>query len=109
MRTSARLLTAAVAAVLACTLMVFGASSAPAAGPAIQDYSARGEARGLDVSFTFSGSLFERLVDLGVPMGRSEVDSQGGNSSSSVAAQVFPGDLVGGAAGEQLPGYREAT
>jgi hypothetical protein len=109
MKKKTRLGAAMLAAALACGLLFVGAASAPAAGPAIENYQAQGEARGLDVSFTFSGSIFERLLDLGIPAARSGVSSEGGGAARGVAAQVFPGDLVVGAAGEQIPGYRQAV
>jgi len=109
MTKAARLVAAGIAAAVACSLMLIGAVSAPAAGPSIESYQAQGEARGLDVSFTFSGSIFERLVDLGVPLARSDVDSEAGGSSRGVASQVFPGDLIIGSVGEGFPGYRQAV
>jgi hypothetical protein len=109
MTKTTRLAAAMIAAALACALLFVGATAAPAAGPDIESYQAVGEARGLDVSFTFSGSIFERLLDLGIPQARSGVTSEGGGASRGSAAQVFPGDLVIGAAGEQIPGYRQAV
>jgi hypothetical protein len=109
MTRTTRLAAAMIAAALACALLFVGATSAPAAGPAIESYQAQGEARGLDLSFTFSGSIFERLLDLGMPEAKSTVSSEGGGASRGAAAQVFPGDLVVGAAGEQIPGYRQAV
>ena len=78
-------------------------------GTPIEAYQASGEARGFDIAFTFQGSIFERLLDLGMPLARSAVSSEGGGNSRGVAAQLFPGDLVIGAAGEQIPGYRQAV
>jgi len=104
-----RLGAAMIAAAVACALLFVGATSAPAAGPTIESYQAQGEARGLDVSFTFSGSIFERLLDLGMPQAKSAVTSEGGGASRGAAAQVFPGDLVIGAVGEAFPGYRQAV
>jgi hypothetical protein len=98
--------------VVACAASAFligAAASAPAAGPAVVDYRAIGSARGLDVAFTFQGSLFERLVDLGVPAARSDLNSEAGGASSGSAAQLFPGDLLIGALGESIPGYRQAV
>jgi len=109
MTKTARVAAAAMAAAIACALLLVGATSAPAAAPAIESYLSQGEARGLDVSFTFSGSIFERLLDLGVPHARSVVSSEGGASSRGVAAQVFPGDLIIGAVGESFAGYRQAV
>lgn len=104
-----RLAAATTAAVLACASLLVGAVSAPAAGPPIESYQSGGQARGLDVAFTFSGSIFERLLDLGLPHARSNVISEGGGASRGAAAQLFPGDLVVGALGESFPGYRQAV
>lgn len=103
-----RIATAAVAACLASLLMFASAVSAPGGTP-IESYRATGEARGLDIAFTFQGSIFERLVDLGIPAARSDLNSEAGGAARGVAAQLFPGDLIVGAAGEQLPFYRQAV
>jgi len=100
---------AAMAAAIACALLLVGATSAPAAAPSVESYDSGGEARGLDVSFTFTGSIFERLVDLGIPRAGSDVNSEGDGTSRGIAAQIFPGDLVIGATGESFPGYRQAV
>jgi hypothetical protein len=93
---------------LASLLMFASAVSAPGGTP-IESYRAAGEARGLDIAFTFQGSIFERLVDLGIPASRSDLNSEAGGAARGVAAQLFPGDLIVGAAGEQLPFYRQAV
>lgn len=107
MRSPSRIATAGVTAAMASVILFVGAVGSVAAGPPVESYHALGEARGFDVAFTFQGSLFERLLDLGVPHARSSVTSEAGGESRSSAAQLFPGDLVIGAAGEQIPGYRE--
>jgi hypothetical protein len=109
MRNPTRISAAGITAAMACVLLFVGAVSAPAAAPPIESYQASGEARGFDIAFTFQGSLFERLLDLGMPHARSSVSSEGGGASRGTAAQLFPGDLVIGAAGEQIPGYRQAV
>jgi hypothetical protein len=108
MRGRGRTATAIVACAAAAFLML-AAASAPAAGPPVVDYRAIGSARGLDVGFTFQGSLFTRLVDLGIPSARSDLNSEAGGASSGSAAQLFPGDLIIGAVGEGFPGYRQAV
>jgi hypothetical protein len=107
MRSPSRIATAGMTAAMASVILFVGAVGSIAAGPPVESYQALGEARGFDVAFTFQGSLFERLLDLGVPHARSSVTSEAGGESRSSAAQLFPGDLVIGAAGEQIPGYRE--
>ncbi|MGH2784769.1 MAG: hypothetical protein ACRDJ1_05880 [Actinomycetota bacterium] len=109
MRSPSRVAAAGMTGAIAVVMLIAGAVSSTAAGPPVESYQATGEARGLDVAFTFQGSIFERLLDLGVPNARSTVGSEGGGSSRSSAAQLFPGDLVIGAAGEQIPGYRQAV
>jgi hypothetical protein len=109
MRSPTRIAAAGITAAMACVLLFVGAVSAPAAGTPIEAYQASGEARGFDIAFTFQGSIFERLLDLGMPHVRSSVSSEGGGASRGTAAQLFPGDLVIGAAGEQIPGYRQAV
>ena len=109
MRSPTRIAAAGLTAAMACVLLFVGAVSAPAAGPPIESYQASGEARGFDIAFTFQGSIFDRLLDLGMPLARSAVSSEGGGNSRGVAAQLYPGDLVIGAAGEQIPGYRQAV
>ena len=109
MRSPTRIAAAGLTAAMACALLFVGAVSAPAAPTPIEAYQASGEARGFDIAFTFQGSIFDRLLDLGMPLARSAVSSEGGGASRGVAAQLYPGDLVIGAAGEQIPGYRQAV
>ncbi|MEX2554816.1 MAG: hypothetical protein WEB06_04200 [Actinomycetota bacterium] len=103
-----RVAAASVAACLACALM-FAAAVSSSAGTPIESYRATGEARGLDVAFGFAGSLFERLVDLGLPFARSDLNSEAGGAARGSAAQLFPGDLLVGALGEGMPFYRQAV
>lgn len=98
-----------VVACAAAAFLIGAAASAPAAGPPIVDYRAIGAARGLDVAFTFQGALIERLVDLGIPAARSDLNSEAGGAASGSAAAIFPGDLIVGQVGEGLPGYRQAV
>ncbi|MGH2794160.1 MAG: hypothetical protein ACRDKG_07615 [Actinomycetota bacterium] len=109
MRRPSRVAAAGLTAAMALVMLFIGAVGSTAAGPPVESFQATGEARGFDVAFTFQGSLFERLLDLGIPLARSTVSSDGGGSSRGSAAQLYPGDLVTGQAGEQIPGYRQAV
>jgi hypothetical protein len=95
-------------AAAAVALLGLGAARAPAATP-IADYKAGGEARGVDIGFTFQKSVFARLVDLGLPWSRTDLSSEAGGAARGEAAQLFPSDLVIGAVGEAFPGYRRAV
>jgi len=109
MKLGRRIAAASVAACVASLLLFVAAVSAPAATTPIESYRATGDARGLDLSFTFQNSLFERLVDIGIPRAHSDLTSESDGTSIGSAAQLFPGDLIVGAAGEQLPFYRQAV
>ncbi len=108
MTTGRRIAAAAAAACLA-SLLMFASAVSTVAGTPIESYQATGEARGLDIAFTFQGSIFERLVDIGIPAAGSDLSSEAGAAARGVAAQLFPGDLIVGSAGEQLPFYRQAV
>jgi hypothetical protein len=68
-----------------------------------------GTARGLQINFGFQDFVIEKLVDIGIPHASTELSSEGGGQARAVASQVFPGDLIAGVGGEQIPGYREAN
>lgn len=107
------------AAVIAATvgtltlLLLPVARSADTPEPILDSYQATGVASGVRFSFTFTNSIFERLVDLVLPYATSDLRSEGGGQQRAEAAQLYPGDLVAGGAGESgvsaFPGYTIAS
>lgn len=101
----------AVAGSLGAALLVVSPllTRARAAEPLLAGLDLNGVARGLEINFGFRDFVIEKIVDVGIPHASTELNSEGGGQARAVASQFFPGDLIAGAAGEQLPGYREAN
>jgi hypothetical protein len=96
---------AAVALIGAACLLLAPQAGAAENGPLVFDsYLARGTSRGVEFSFTFTGSLFEPLLHVGVPYARTDLRSEAGATADAVAAQAYPGDLISSQAGENFPG-----
>ena len=108
---SRRIRIAAVAAALgaACLVLTTIAPTVTAAEPEFAGYQASGQARGLQLGFSFTDFVLDKIVDIGVPHAEGILSSEGGGQGRAVASQVFPGGVIAGAAGEQFPGYREAN
>ncbi|MGH2830789.1 MAG: hypothetical protein ACRDJM_09935, partial [Actinomycetota bacterium] len=70
------------------------AADVGATTPRIADYSVFGVARGAEIGFSFDNSIFNRLVDLGVPFARGSMTSQAGGDADVTASQLYPGDLI---------------
>jgi len=90
-----------------CLLLV---PQAGAAEPELvfDSYRAQGTSRGIEFSFTFTGSLFEPLLHIGIPYARTDIRSEAGATSDAVAGQVYPGDLIASQAGDRFPGVAAA-
>ena len=90
-----------------CLLLLPLAMGAGAATPQLQDYQTVGFARGLTFTFSFRQFVLEKILDVGVPHAATELGTSAGGAARAEAAQVFPGDVVAGAAPGALGGIAD--
>jgi hypothetical protein len=94
----------------ACLLLAPFATTARAADTTLPIYQASGVAQGVITTFALVPSIFDPLLEAGTNFTRTQISSQGGGQSGSLAAQVYPGSLVVGFLGcpSPLPGIAQA-
>ncbi|MHB8511899.1 MAG: hypothetical protein ACYDCC_06915 [Actinomycetota bacterium] len=83
------------------------ARTASASSDGISDYAASGFARGAQLAFTFSNSIFPQLLDFDVPFASANADSQAGGEADALASALYPGNLIASQAAG-YPGIQES-
>ena len=94
----------AVAALGATCLLLIPLSNGAQAASKFDDYQMVGFARGLTFSFSFKDFVLQKILDIGIPHAATELGTSAGGAARAEAAQVFPGDVIAGAAPSALAG-----
>lgn len=88
----------AVAALGAMCLFLIPLANGASAATKFDDYQMVGSARGVTFTFTFQNFVLEKILDIGIPHAAVELGTSAGGAARAEAAQLFPGDVIAGAA-----------
>lgn len=106
MKRRIRIATAVAALGAMCLFLIPLANGAQAAAK-FDDYQMVGFARGLTFTFSFKDFVLEKVLDIGIPHAATELGTSAGGAARAEAAQVFPGDVIAGAAPGALAGVAD--
>jgi hypothetical protein len=96
-----------VAAIGATCLFLIPLANGASAATKFDDYQMVGFARGVTFTFSFKNFVLEKILDIGIPHASIELGTSAGGAARAEAAQLFPGDVIAGAAPGALGGLAD--